>query len=97
MIAAYKENLGLVNIDSQTPNQVVKGCTLEVDGIEYFPDAPTTRGVKHLRELTRDISLGYECYIVFVILMPKVLKVLPNTVIDPVFVKACNEAIKAGV
>lgn len=27
----------------------VKGCTLEVDGIGYFPDAPTTRGVKHLR------------------------------------------------
>ena len=29
----------------------VKGCTLERDGIGYFPDAPTERGVKHLREL----------------------------------------------
>ena len=28
----------------------VKGCTLEIDGIGYFPDAPTTRGIKHLRE-----------------------------------------------
>ncbi len=26
----------------------VKGCTLEIDGIGYFPDAPTTRGIKHL-------------------------------------------------
>ena len=25
----------------------VKGCTLEIDGIGYFPDAPTERGVKH--------------------------------------------------
>lgn len=27
----------------------MKGCTLEVDGIGYFPDAPTERGVKHIR------------------------------------------------
>lgn len=29
----------------------VKGCTLEVDGIGYFPDTPTEWGVKHLHEL----------------------------------------------
>ena len=32
----------------------VKGCTLEVDGIGYFPDAPTERGIKHIRELLCD-------------------------------------------
>lgn len=89
LIAVYKENFGLINIDSQAPNKVakewletqnydvvkpeykygnsridfymkkgmqeylmeVKGCTLERQGIGYFPDAPTERGVKHLREL----------------------------------------------
>lgn len=31
----------------------VKGVTLERDGICYFPDAPTERGVKHIRELLK--------------------------------------------
>lgn len=38
----------------------VKGCTLEVDGIGYFPDAPTERGVKHLHELAQAQQAGYQ-------------------------------------
>lgn len=45
----------------------VKGCTLEVDGIGYFPDAPTERGVKHIRELTRAVFEGYYTIVAFVI------------------------------
>ena len=37
----------------------VKGCTLEIDGVGYFPDAPTERGVKHLRELIRAAGEGF--------------------------------------
>ena len=36
----------------------VKGCTLEVDGIGYFPDAPTERGIKHLHELSKAVDEG---------------------------------------
>lgn len=36
----------------------VKGCTLGVDGIGYFPDAPIERGVKHLRELIHAAAEG---------------------------------------
>ena len=135
LIAVYKEGFGLVNIDSQAPNKVVrewlmqqkfdilqaeyiygesrldfylkrgnrnilievKGCTLEIDGIGYFPDAPTQRGTKHLRELTRAALSGYECYIAFVIQMSGVLKVLPNVMTDPAFAKALDEARNAGV
>lgn len=39
----------------------VKGCTLEVNGIGYFPDAPTERGVKHLQELTQAQQAGVRC------------------------------------
>ena len=37
----------------------MKGCTLEVDGVGYFPDAPTERGVKHLHELTKAVEKGF--------------------------------------
>ena len=56
----------------------VKGCTLERNGIGYFPDAPTERGVKHLRELTKAVQKGYVAILAFVIAMPKVSVVYPN-------------------
>ena len=43
----------------------VKGVTLEEDGIARFPDAPTERGVKHIRELIRCLDAGYEAYVFF--------------------------------
>lgn len=75
----------------------VKGCTLEIDGIGYFPDAPTQRGVKHLQELKSAINDGYECYIAFVIAMPGVRQVLPNVTTHPGFATALTEATAAGV
>lgn len=75
----------------------VKGCTLEREGIGYFPDAPTARGVKHLKELIAAQKLGYHCSLAFVIAMPKVSMVLPNTATDPSFAAALNKAMQAGV
>ncbi len=45
----------------------VKGVTLEHEGIANFPDAPTQRGVKHIKELIRAAESGYNAYIVFII------------------------------
>ena len=75
----------------------VKGCTLELDGEGYFPDAPTERGVKHLKELTGAVRKGYECYIAFVIAMNGVTTVHPNTDTHPQFGAALDEAVEAGV
>lgn len=75
----------------------VKGCTLEVEGIGYFPDAPTQRGTKHLRELTKAIENGYRSILAFVIQMEGVTEVLPNVATDPEFGKALEEARNAGV
>ncbi len=75
----------------------VKGCTLEVDGIGYFPDAPTERGVKHLRELAKAVGEGYRAILAFAIQMPGILEVRPNVQTHPEFGTAWEEAVKAGV
>lgn len=75
----------------------VKGCTLEVDGIGYFPDAPTERGVKHLHELIRAAGDSYRRVAAFVIQMDGVTEVRPNTATHPEFAAAFAEAVAAGV
>ncbi|MBE6576134.1 MAG: DNA/RNA nuclease SfsA [Ruminococcaceae bacterium] len=75
----------------------VKGCTLEIDGQGYFPDAPTVRGAKHLRELNRAFGQGYTCAVLFVIQMNGITAVHPNRTTDPAFAAAWAEAEAAGV
>lgn len=73
----------------------VKGCTLERGGIGYFPDAPTTRGAKHLRELAG--AAGYRPVLLFVIQMDGIAKVRGNRETDPAFCDALADAEKVGV
>lgn len=75
----------------------VKGCTLEIDGIGYFPDAPTLRGVKHIRELIRAREEGYRAMLAFVVQMDGVTEVRPNVSTHPEFGAAIAEAEAAGV
>ena len=75
----------------------VKGCTLELSGIGYFPDAPTDRGVKHLHELAAAAQAGFHASLAFVIQMDGVTEVRPNTSIQPEFGEAIQSAKTAGV
>jgi sugar fermentation stimulation protein A len=78
----------------------VKGCTLTSDprtGIGLFPDAPTERGVKHLKELAEAEKNGFHCTICFVIQMNGVHMVRPNDAAQPEFGQALIRAVKAGV
>lgn len=156
LVVVQKEGLGLVNMDSQAPNKVVrewletqgfslikaeysygksridfymegqpnnefwqeaaflpfsprserpfprylmemKGCTLEVGGVGYFPDAPTERGVKHLLELAEASRKGYRCIAAFVIQMEGVREVRPNVETHPEFGQALEAARASGV
>lgn len=75
----------------------VKGVTLEHDGVCAFPDAPTERGVKHLKGLTELARQGYGAYVLFVIQMADVKYLHPNDETDPAFGKALREAAENGV
>lgn len=75
----------------------IKGVTLEENGDVLFPDAPTERGRKHLRELAACIREGFEAWAVFIVQMKNVRRFLPNARTDPDFAKALWEAQQAGV
>ncbi len=75
----------------------VKGVTLEHDGIASFPDAPTERGIKHLHELIRAKTDGYDCYVLFVIQMKEITEFRPNDATHAAFGDALREARDCGV
>ena len=75
----------------------VKGVTLEEDGVVMFPDAPTERGIKHIKELIKCTEEGFEAYIVFVIQMDNVKYFTPNRKTHKAFADALSEAEKCGV
>lgn len=75
----------------------VKGCTLEEQGLAMFPDAPTERGVKHLRELAQAAKAGYSCAVCFVLQMKGCHSFCPNAVTHPEFAEALRSAAEDGV
>ena len=75
----------------------VKGCTLERDGIGYFPDAPTERGARHLRALTAALAEGWQTAAAFVMQAESIRTVLPNRETDPAFAEALEAAQGAGL
>lgn len=75
----------------------VKGVTLEENGVCRFPDAPTERGVKHIKELVRCKQEGYEAYLLFVIQMSPVKYLEPNDRTHKAFGDALREAALEGV
>lgn len=83
--------------DGKTSYLEVKGVTLETDGVARFPDAPTERGAKHLRELTDLAKQGIGAYVLFVIQMKQIRELHPNDTMDPAFGTALREAAQAGV
>lgn len=75
----------------------IKGVTLEDGGVAKFPDAPTERGVKHVRGLIEAANAGFLAYIIFVVQMKGISYMTPNDVTHEAFGEALREAHKAGV
>jgi len=75
----------------------VKGVTLENNGEAKFPDAPTSRGTKHVNELVEAKKDGYESYIFFLLQFKGAKNFSTNREMDPTFAKAVDEAIENDV
>ena len=75
----------------------IKGVTLEENGEARFPDAPTTRGARHMEELERAAGEGLYAAAVFVIQMEGVCRFRPNRPMDPAFAAALERAAGRGV
>ena len=75
----------------------VKGVTLEDNGVVRFPDAPTERGIKHLKELQKAVSEGYRACVVFLVQMQDVKYFEPNYETHPEFASELKKAYENGV
>ncbi len=65
--------------------------------IALFPDAPTSRGVKHLKGLIQAAVEGYESTVLFVVLRSDAETVKVNGITDPEFAKFIDEAAQSGI
>jgi sugar fermentation stimulation protein A len=86
----------LLESDSEKLLLEVKSCTLIRDGVALFPDAPTKRGSRHLRTLTRGLTQGRSA-VFFLIQRPDVNSFRPNVETDPTFAASLKEAKREGV
>ena len=75
----------------------VKGCTLEIDGIALFPDAPTERGAKHVQTLMDMVAEGKKAAMMILVLRPNAKCFKPNEITDPKFTEIFWKAREAGV
>ena len=82
---------------SDAPSQNEIKAALEKEGKGYFPDAPTERGIKHIRELIKAKEAGYHAILAFVIQMDGVDEVRANTDTHPEFGLALDDAKATGV
>lgn len=67
------------------------------DGMGYFPDAVTTRGAKHLRELMAMKAAGHRAVLLFMVLHSGIEKMQAASHIDPDYSLLIEQAVRAGV
>ncbi len=85
------------NQDGESCFVEVKGVTLIVGDEARFPDAPTERGTKHLKELIKLKKECNRCVVFFLIQHPLGMFFRPNWENDPNFSQTLNEAYENGV
>ena len=75
----------------------VKNTTLVEDGVAKFPDAVTTRGLKHLEELAKVVEEGHRGVMLYCVSRSDAKSFAPADDIDPDYGSALRRVAKAGV
>ena len=75
----------------------VKNVSLVEDEIAMFPDAVTTRGARHVRELDDVVRSGARAAVLFIVQRNDAAQFAPAVHIDPDFAKALSAAARNGV
>ncbi len=91
----YVEVKSVTLLDESDSDKIQKGNTLKGQG--YFPDAVTTRGQKHLRELIQEVRNGSRAVLLFAVLHSGIEKVSPALHIDAKYSQLLKEAQEFGV
>ena len=75
----------------------VKNCTLVEEGLAYFPDAVTSRGLKHLVELQKELRKGSRCVMFYLVQRMDAKRFRPADQIDPAYGEELRRAFRNGV
>lgn len=75
----------------------VKSVTLVRDGVALFPDAPTTRGARHIQSLLQAASQGYCGTVFFLVQRPDARSFKVNEEMDPDFARIFREGFRRGL
>lgn len=86
-------------VKKQLPAYLVetKSCNLVESGLALFPDAPTTRGTRHVNELAQAVEQGYRAAVVWFVQRDDADALAPHDEADPAFGRALRQAIRSGV
>jgi len=87
----------LLEKDNQQCFVEIKNCTMVEDGMACFPDAVTTRGLKHLRELGQQVRQGHRSVMFYLVQRMDAKLFRPADHIDPEYGRGLRKAVKAGV
>jgi len=66
-------------------------------GVASFPDAVTTRGLKHLRELENEVAKGHRAVMLYIVQRGDCHTFRPAPEVDPAYAEGLKKAAEAGV
>ncbi|NVK39614.1 MAG: DNA/RNA nuclease SfsA [Oceanospirillaceae bacterium] len=95
-----RSRIDLLLCDGERPDawvEVKMVTLLEADGWGSFPDAVTSRGQKHLRELILLAATGQRAVLLFCVPHQGIRRVRPADAIDPDYGRLLRQAVSAGV